>query len=132
MLQFLLSLLINVAAVVAVVLAVAKLTLFFLTIVMYINALVVSAKPRSVLLLLRQVLLAIHVTHDIRHFVILHTHRLPDQQRSQVQVSYIHEKMSVCKPNSCLDALCFAEGSGPPNHMTHNELVSSCVRVLSR
>ena len=98
----------------------------------YMNALVVSAKPRSVFLLLRQVLLAIHVTYHIRHFVILHTHHLPDKQRSQVQVSYIHEKMSVCKPDSCLDVLCFAEGSGPPNHMTHNELVSSCVCVLIR
>ena len=92
-----------VAAVAVVVLAVAKLTLLLLTIFMYINALVVSAKPRSVFLLLRQVLLAIHVTYHIRHFVILHTHNLPDTQRSQVQVSYIHEKMSVCKPDSWLD-----------------------------
>ena len=90
-----------VAAVVVDVLALAKLTLFLLTIFTYMNALVVSAKPRNAFLLLRQVLLAIHV----RHFVILHTHHPPDKQRSQVQVSYIHEKMSVCKPDSCLDAL---------------------------
>ena len=62
-----------VAAVVVVVLAFAKLTLFLLSIFTYMNALVVSAKPRSVFLLLRQVLLAIHVTYEIRHFVILHT-----------------------------------------------------------
>ena len=95
-----------VAAVVVVVLAVAKLTLFLLTIFTYINALVVSAKPRNVFLLLRQVLLAIHVTCHIRHFVILHTHHLPDKQRSQVQVSYIREKMSVWKPDSCLGVVC--------------------------
>ena len=68
-----LLLLVNVAAVVVVVLAVAKLTLFLLTIFTYINALVVSAKPPSVFLLLRQVLIAIHVTDHIHHFVILHT-----------------------------------------------------------
>ena len=60
-----------VAAVVVVVLAFAKLTLFLLTILTYVNALVVSAKPRNVFLLLRQVLLAIHVTYHRRHFVIL-------------------------------------------------------------
>ena len=43
-------LLVNVAAVVVVLLAVAKLALFLLTIFTYINALVVSAKPRSVFL----------------------------------------------------------------------------------
>ena len=80
-----------VAAVAVFVLAVAELTLFLFTIFMYINALVVSAKPRSVFLLLRQVLLATHVTYEIRHVVKMRTHNLPETHRSQVQVSYIHE-----------------------------------------
>ena len=104
----------------------------YLLLLLCVSTLVVSAKPRSLFLLLRQVVLAIHVTYHIRHFVILHTHHLPDKQRSQVQVSYIHEKISVCKPDSCLDVLCFAEGSGPPNRSTHNELVSYCVCLLIR
>ena len=78
-----------VAAVVVVVLAVAKLTLFLLPIFTYINALVVSAKPRSVLLLLRQVLLAIHVTCHIRHFVIL-AHTSAARQAEVPSASLLH------------------------------------------
>ena len=88
------------------------------------SLLLVSAKPRSVLLLLTDISVAIHVTNHMRRFVMLHTHRPPHKDRSQVQVSYIHEKMSVCTTDRCLHALCFAEGSGPPNHMTDKELVS--------
>ena len=94
--------------------------------------LLVSAKPGSVLLLLTEVLVAIHVTYHLRRFVMLHTHHPPDKERSQVQVSYINEKMSVCTPDSRLKVLCFAQGSGQSSHMTHNELVSYAVCLFIR
>ena len=94
------------------------------------NALLVSAKPRSVFLLLTQVLLAIHVTYHMRRFVMLHTHHMPDKQKSQVQVAYIHEKIAVCKPYSCLNALCL-DNLTRQSVSRWNPTVSSVVRHYS-
>ena len=72
-----------------------------LRLLLCMNTLLVSAQPRNVLV-------AIDVTYLTRHisyassiiYVILHRSHMADTKKSQVKVSHIHEKMSLCKPYS--------------------------------